>query len=136
MGWLSALNPFGGGGGFSGGGAFNKNPTTTTTTDTENTGFNFSEVARANVSTIEAPIDGNGNTLNVLDGGAIAQAFDFAGQHDARQLDVLEKLIDSGSSLYEAHASNADQASNNQKLLLIVAGAFVIVMGLQAWGKQ
>jgi hypothetical protein len=64
---------------FSGGGAFNKSSSSSTTNNTKNTGFNFSEVSGV-ASASNADVSGLNNTVNMLDGGAIAGAFDFSGK--------------------------------------------------------
>lgn len=101
-----------------GGGGGSTANNTTTTTSTENTDNRISQQGGAAVS-------GNNNTLTVLDGGAIKNAFDFAGAAQASSVAAINSTAKLVSDAY------ADAKGQGSKTSYIIMGA-VAVTGLVA----
>jgi hypothetical protein len=106
------------GGGLMCGGGGGGSTANTTNTSTENTDNRISQQGGAAVS-------GNNNTLTVLDGGAIKNAFDFAGAAQASSVSAINSTAKLVSDAY------ADAKGQGSKTNYIILGA-VAVTGLVA----
>jgi hypothetical protein len=88
-------------------------------------------------------VSGDGNAINVLDGGAIAQAFDFAKLSDqetgrtlAGALGFAREVFDTGQKNNALVAQAYDQArgdATQKNLLIAVAVAAVAIVALKAF---
>lgn len=120
-------------------GAFNKKSTTLQTSNTKSTGVAFSEVSGAAAST---NIDGNNNTqtTNILDGGAIRDAFGFASASGGQAYDfakaalkdsmgIAGEIVAESSALTANVAAKAvqDESDKIAELVKWMVGGLVIV---------
>lgn len=79
--------------------------------------------------------DGNTTSFNVLDGGAITQAFDFARATQDAAVSQFEKIFQTGGSLVEQGADMNDTDKQNRKTLMIGAGVVIALVALWILNK-
>lgn len=108
-----------------------KKSTSVTQATTNNTGF--SELSEDAVA-----ISGSGNTVNRLDGGAIASAFDFAGKVSSESAGIAGELA--RDSIAIAAGATAKAVSDESDKLVdlfkwVVGGAVVVAAALLMFRK-
>lgn len=79
--------------------------------------------------------DGNRYSFSLLDGGAIAAAFDFASKTSDSAKASFDQILNTGQGLVEQGVGIADTAKADRKTLMIGAGVVVALVALWILNK-
>lgn len=106
-------------------GLFSSRSSSASTTNVTNTSIDKRVVADNGATAVSA------DTVNMLDGGAVAQAFDFAAGSLEQALRWSNEGVGAIANAYDEAKGEATQ----KNLIAAAALAVVAVVAIKAWGK-